>query len=153
MQQLSFQFIFDPRCSAPSRHGHPRSPCCQFQDQIPAFSALSLGIWGATSEKRRLCLLLIYNSWKGGKKKVFINLNIFPDICAFIYCVFLYKTYGDPTPTPQWWHFGSSAGTSRVMAIFGPFSVAFGVHTEELRCYLSGQSVAAAGRSGTASYL
>lgn len=80
--RLPVRLWSDPRCSSPDGRGQllssPRSLfAVSFQDQIPAFSNLSLGKWGATSEKRRLCLLLMYNSRKGEKKTktVFINLN------------------------------------------------------------------------------
>lgn len=44
------------------------------------------------------------------KKKVFINLNehIFPDICAFICCVFLYNSIYEHNP--QWWHYRTISG-------------------------------------------
>lgn len=65
---------------------------------------------------------------KKKEKKVFINLNehIFSDICAFIYCVFLYKTCMKITPCddisePLW----SSAGKLNGDGNICPFILCF----------------------------
>lgn len=132
--RLPVRLWSDPRCSSPDGRGQllssPRSLfAVSFWDQIPAFSNLSLGKWGATSEKRRLCLLLMYNSRKGEKenKNGFYQLELTyfsRHLCFHILCLSIENLRRCPPPSPsppQRWHFGSSAGMSRVMAIFGPF--------------------------------
>lgn len=119
IQQLTFQFFSDLilDVALQNRQFSPHSRTVWLQVQISVFSSLSSGKWGATSAKKKNCETVPIPhtpSHTKRKKKVFINLNehIFPDICAFIYCVFLYKTYiwrEAPVRTFQK-HFGSTAG-------------------------------------------
>lgn len=109
--RLPVRLWSDPRCSSPDGRGQllssPRSLfAVSFRDQIPAFSNLSLGKWGATSEKRRLCLLLMYNSRKGEKenKNGFYQLELTyfsRHLCFHILCLSIENIRRCPPPSPS----------------------------------------------------